>query len=286
MKKVFLLACAAAVCMSSCMMKSEHEELMKQKEQEKIDEVERVQKQANEYLSVINEVTENFRQIKNVEMGIIDQSNSQEGFSSDAKGQIAEDFRLISERLQQNNAKLDSLEAALSKSKGQVGGLRGTIASLRKQLKESKEEMESLRQQLAAKDIQIAQLDSLNKAQLNSINSANDSIKGFRIAQEALDKQLNAVWYIKGTKKELKAKGLKEKLLKTANINKSIFTEVDRRDFTELDLGSKKAELTTSHPAASYSLERKSATDKNLVLKIKDYDAFWSNSKILVIQTR
>lgn len=272
--------------MSSCMMKSEHEELMAAKEQEKIDAVKKVQDQANEYLSVINEVTENFRQIKNVEMGIIDQSNSQEGFSSEAKGQIAEDFKLISERLQQNNAKLDSLEAALSKSKGQVGGLRGTIASLRKQLKESKEEMESLRQQLAEKDIKIAALDSLNRIQLDSINSAKKSIDGLKASQESLDKQLNMVWYIKGTKKELKAKGLKEKLLKTANINKSIFTEVDRRDFTELDLGSKKAELTTSHPAASYSLERKSATDKNLVLKIKDFDAFWSNSKILVIQTR
>lgn len=272
--------------MSSCMMKSEHEELMAAKEAEKNAEIEKVQNQANEYLSVINEVTENFRQIKNVEMGIIDQSNSQEGFSSDAKGQIAEDFRLISERLQQNNAKLDSLEAALSKSKGQVGGLRGTIASLRKQLKESKEEMESLRQQLAEKDIKIAALDSLNRIQLDSINSAKKSIEGLKTTQESLDKQLNMVWYIKGTKKELKAKGLKEKLLKTANINKSIFTEVDRRDFTELDLGSKKAELTTSHPAASYSLERKSATDKNLVLKIKDFDAFWSNSKILVIQTR
>lgn len=272
--------------MSSCMMKSEHEELMAQKEAEKNAEIEKVQNQANEYLSVINEVTENFRQIKNVEMGIIDQSNSQEGFSSDAKGQIAEDFRLISERLQQNNAKLDSLEAALSKSKGQVGGLRGTIASLRKQLKESKEEMESLRQQLAEKDIKIAALDSLNRIQLDSINRVNDLAAQHLAHIQTQDKQLNTVWYIKGTKKELKAKGLKEKLLKTANINKSIFTEVDKRDFTELDLGSKKAELTTSHPAASYSLEKKSATDKNLVLKIKDYDAFWSNSKILVIQTR
>jgi chromosome segregation ATPase len=286
MKKVFLLACAAAVCMSSCMMKSEHEELMAAKEAEKNAEIEKVQNQANEYLSVINEVTENFRQIKNVEMGIIDQSNSQEGFSSEAKGQIAEDFKLISERLQQNNAKLDSLEAALAKSKGQVGGLRGTIASLRKQLKESKEEMESLRLQLAQKDIQIAALDSLNKVQSDSINRVNALSAQQFAAIQAQDKQLNTVWYIKGTKKELKAKGLKEKLLKTANINKSIFTEVDKREFTELDLGSKRAELTTSHPAASYSLERKSATDKNLVLKIKDYDAFWSNSKILVIQTR
>ena len=95
---------------------------------------------------------------------------------------------------------------------------------------------------------------------------------------------MNSGWYVIGKKSDLKAKGLKEGDLKTAKVNKSNFTKIDIREFSELDLGSKKAKLYTSHPESSYSLVKRSADDKNLILKIKDHKSFWANSRILVVQ--
>ena len=108
------------------------------------------------------------------------------------------------------------------------------------------------------KDIKIKELDEL----VESLNSTRDSLNNLADQQiaaiKAQDEELNSAWYIIGTKKELKAKGLKEGDLKKAKINKSIFTKVDVRELSELDLGSKKAKLYTSHPENSYSLTKKS----------------------------
>ena len=79
---------------------------------------------------------------------------------------------------------------------------------------------------------------------------------------------------------------MKEGAIKSARIDKSGFTKVDIREISELDLKSRKAKLYTFHPESSYSLERKTPDDKNLVLKITDYKTFWANSKILVIEIK
>ena len=45
----------------------------------------------------------------------------------------------------------------------------------------------------------------------------------------------------------------------------------------------KKAELKTSHPAGSYSIETVGGT---VVIKIKDAKKFWEKSNFLVVQTK
>ena len=75
-------------------------------------------------------------------------------------------------------------------------------------------------------------------------------------------------------------------LKKGGDIRTSDFTKVDKRDFTELDLKTKKAVILSRHPLTSYTLLPKSAEDKTLILKIKDYNRFWSTSDYLIIQTK
>lgn len=137
---------------------------------------------------------------------------------------------------------------------------------------------------MEAKDIKIKELDDA-VASLQQMRDSLDNVSSQQAAAiKAQDEELNTAWYIIGTKKELKAKGLKEGDLKSVKVNKNIFTKIDIREFSGMELGSKKAKLYTSHPASSYSMTKKSASDKNLVFKINDYSAFWGNSRILVIQ--
>lgn len=240
--------------------------------------------QMNDYLSTIMEVQSNIKNIKETQMGIIEDMNGAEGVTSESKANIQNSFRSISDYIENSKKQIDQLEADLASAKQSAASFKGIVASLRKDLKESTAKIADLQSQLEEKNIKIAELDRAVEA----LNAMKDSLNNVSFTQaaaiKAQDEELNTAWYIIGTKKDLKAKGLKEGDLRTARINKSIFTKVDIREFDGLDLGSKKAKLYTSHPESAYSLDKKSATEKTLVFKIKDYSLFWSSSKILVIQ--
>lgn len=240
--------------------------------------------QMNDYLATIMMVQSNIKNIKETEMGIIQNVEGAEGVTSESKERIQESFQSITEYIANSKKQIEQLEADLSSAKQSAASFKGIVAGLKRDLKERTEEIQKLKSQLEEKDIKIAELDKA----VERLNAMQDSLNNVSSQQaaaiKAQDEELNTAWYIIGTKKELKAKGLKEGDLKTARINKSIFTKVDIREFTGLDLGSKKAKLYTSHPATAFSLDRKSATEKTLVFKIKDYSSFWASSRILVIQ--
>ena len=284
MKKAILFASVALVAATSC-----------NPWQGEIDQANRTsdslrtvladERQISQQMSdLFEEVNANMKQIKEVELGILD-DKGQEGGTN--KATIQEDFKLISERIQQSNDKIKDLEEKLEKSNGQLSGLRGTINKLKKQLAESQTEMAKLKEELEAKNIKIADLENKHTAAMASIDSVNAVSAMQAAAIAAQDAELNAVYYLAADKATLKAKGLLEKVLKKGgDVRTSDFTKVDKRDFTELDLNTKKAILISLHPMSSYTLLPKSAEDKNLVLKIKDYNKFWANTDKLIIQTK
>ena len=73
-------------------------------------------------------------------------------------------------------------------------------------------------------------------------------------------------------------------MLAESDINKDYFTEIDVRTTKEIKLYSKSADVLTTHPAGSYSLDKDA--EGNLTLHITDEKTFWSVSKYLVIQVR
>lgn len=238
----------------------------------------------NGYLALISEVQANFRNIKQTELGIMDEAQGAEGVSADSKQKIQQDFETIHHAFQDSRAKLDSMEQALKKAEGKLPYLRGLVAGLQKDLKENEKTIKDLKAQLDQKNIKIAALDS-TITRVSAVRDSIDEVSAARqMAIEAQDAELNTGYYFLANKKTLKEKGLKD--LQGATINESICTKIDIREFTELPLGCKKAVILTSHPSNSYSLVKTSADDKNLILKITNYKAFWSNSKKLVIAAK
>jgi hypothetical protein len=96
---------------------------------------------------------------------------------------------------------------------------------------------------------------------------------------------LHTAWFVFGTKKELKEQNILDagEVLRS-NFNKDYFTKIDIRIDKEIKLYSKSAEILTSHPAGSYTLQRDA--NKQYVLRITNPDAFWHTSKYLVIQVK
>ena len=98
------------------------------------------------------------------------------------------------------------------------------------------------------------------------------------------DRELNTVRYCIGTSSDLKEMNIVRRgQVLTEGHNDTYFTKADMRNLKVIPLMAKKANVLTSHPASSYELIR--GTDKMLTLRIKDPQAFWKNSKMLVIQT-
>ena len=106
------------------------------------------------------------------------------------------------------------------------------------------------------------------------------------------DLDLHKAWFVFGTRKELREENIltdggflkKDKVLAESDMNKDYFTEIDVRTTKEIKLYSKSADVLTTHPAGSYSLDKDA--EGNLTLHITDEKTFWSVSKYLVIQVR
>ncbi len=238
----------------------------------------------NGYLALISEVQANFRNIKQTELGILDEAQGSENVSADSRQKIQQDFETIHNAFQDSRMKLDSMEQALKKAEGKLPYLRGLVANLQKDLKENEKTIKDLKSQLDQKNIKIAALDS-TIVRANAVNDSINEVAAVRMAaMEAQDAELNTAYYFLANKKTLKEKGLKT--LQGATINEGMCTKVDIREFTELPLGCKKADILTSHPANSYTLVKTSDENKDLILKITNYKAFWSNSRKLVVRAK
>ena len=284
MKKVLLFSAFLALISTSC-YKSDMEYAQYQRDSIK-GEKDKVEDEMETYLEIIQDVQANFNSIKSTELGIIEETAGAEGVNAETKDKLASDIQTISEALRANRAQIAQLDSALAKAKGNAAYFRGLVSGLQKQLKDSEAGLKKMKQTLDDKDVKIAELDKT----IEEMNLAQDTLRQQYEEQLATAQQqeaeLNTAYYFVGDKAAIKSKGLKAKLLASASINTSYFTKVDIREFTELDLGAKKAFVLSSHPINSYTLTRKSEEDKNLVLKITNYSAFWSNTHKLIIQVK
>ena len=105
---------------------------------------------------------------------------------------------------------------------------------------------------------------------------------------KAID-ELNTVYYVIGTKDELKEHSIiegggflrKTKIL-PSDFDRNYMQRADRRTLTSLPLDSKKAKVLTNQPSDTYTIESGANDMKTLV--ITSPDAFWQTSNIVVIQ--
>ena len=238
-------------------------------------------------MGTVEQIQEGFRQINEAENIVTMQAQHGENSNKQA---IADNMHLIQDKMKLNRALIANLQDQLRSSTGANSRLKSTLSQMVKkfqaQLEEKTKEIDKLRAQLAEKDIKIAaqdeQITSLNNS-VNSLSSSNEQ-KAQTIA--AQDQQLYTAYYVFGTKKELREQRILAHgdVLKSKDFNRDYFTRIDYRVTKTIRLYSKSAQLNTSHPADSYSLERDA--QGQYVLRITNPDRFWSVSKYLVITVK
>ncbi len=283
MKKLLILP-LCLMALVACNNGKKAEEKAQQERDSLMQVIDEKETELNEIMGAINEVQEGFRQINEAE-GRITVANSNPEASS-SRDVIRDNITFIQETMQQNRAKIEQLREKLKTTTVNVEKLTKTIENLSAQLDEQTKRVQELEAQLAEKNIQIAeqgeQINNLNE----NVNTLEADNKEKQATIQAQDKDLHSAWFVFGTKAELKEQKIlvKGDVLKNGDFNKDYFTKIDTRIDKEIKLYSKSAEILTTHPKGSYTLDKDAK--KQYVLKITDPSKFWSTSKYLVIQVR
>ena len=282
MKKVLFLAAICAAMLTACGGKGKSDQANSE-----IDSLQNLVNEKNEVINdmaeAINEIQAGFQQINEAEERVNMLSQSAERNSN--VDNIRENMQFIQETMEAQRQKIADLEAKFKAGSQQNSKLQNLIAGLNKQLEEKAQAIEALTAQLAEKDVQIAALNENVKtlsAENTAVKQQNDETKQVVKKQDA---ELNAAWYVFGTKKELK----EQKILQNGDVlkgdyNKEYLTKIDIRTTRVIPLNSKSAKILTTPPTESYKLMKDSKGEYTLC--ISDNVAFWSISKYLVIQVK
>lgn len=280
MKKLFLVACVAAFCLTGCNNgKNDSAAQNTAQADSLIGIIAQKDSEINDLLGTLNEIEEGFQQISEAEHRV---SLAKDGEGVNKKQKLKEDIQFIADRMKQNRELIAKLQKQLANGTLKGAQLQKTIEGLQKQLEEKDAQLQTLREELDKKDIHIAALDET----VNNLNTKTNRLTAESNQKtetiNAQDKQIHTAWYVFGTKKELKEQSIiQDGKVMTGNFNKNYFTKVDIRNLSEIKLYSKSAKLLTIHPSSSYSLVRDA--NKQYTLHITNSQLFWSTSKYLVV---
>ena len=280
MKKLFLVACVAAFCLTGCNNGKNDSAAQNNAQADSLNGIiAQKDSEINDLLGTLNEIEEGFQQISEAEHRV---SLAKDGEGVNKKQKLKEDIQFIADRMKQNRELIAKLQKQLANGTLKGAQLQKTIEGLQKQLEEKDAQLQTLREELDKKDIHIAALDET----VNNLNTKTNRLTAESNQKtetiNAQDKQIHTAWYVFGTKKELKEQSIiQDGKVMTGNFNKNYFTKVDIRNLSEIKLYSKSAKLLTIHPSSSYSLVRDA--NKQYTLHITNSQLFWSTSKYLVV---
>ncbi len=202
---------------------------------------------------------------------------------------IKQDLAAYADLLTRQRERINQLEAQMGEGGKERERMKGLIGILSKQIEEKDATIQKLQKKVETQDFNVALLqDEINGlytkiATLKHENKSKD--EAIKVAQE----MLNEGYYIIGSSSELKKLGvLSSRFLGKSKVNvdqidESIFTKIDTRDFLQLTIPSKKVTIKSQHPSTSYKLttDKKSGTT---TLDIVDELDFWSVTRFLIIQ--
>ena len=284
-KLVYAIACALAVASCNQDAAKKAEQIAQQQRDSLEQIISQKDNEINDMMTTLSDIEEGFREITEAQSRV---TLAKQGEGTNTMQRIKENFQFIQSVMQQNKELINKLKQQVRESSVKGGQLKKIIDNLTQQLETKDHQLQALREELDRKDIHIAELDE----KVASLNTNVTSLKEDNEKKEetitSQDKALHTAWFVFGTKDELKEQRIlskdglfsKTKLLEK-DFNKDYFTKIDIRIDKEIKLYSKSAQIMTSHPAGSYTLQRDA--NKQFVLRISDPETFWSTSKYLVV---
>jgi hypothetical protein len=241
----------------------------------------------NELFGSINQIEKNLADITAREKLITAAPVDEKRMDMDVRDKIVDEIISINNMIEMNKKQLAVLKDQLKRSDVKTAALQETIKLLTSRLEDKEEEISGLKEQLVKLNFTIETLNATVDTLLEETASQSKVIS----QQDAMLGEMNTIWYVVGSKKELSDKGIIEKAggLLSGNmkmsemINPDYFTTADMRNITSVSFQSSKAELVTIHPEGSYKFVVENEKIKGL--EITNPKDFWKSSRFLVIMT-
>ncbi len=238
----------------------------------------------NALFASYNEIEENLAVIRERENLI--RAAGTGDLSDDAKNRIAQDLTMIAELMEQNRQTIASLRRQLRNSNVRIQEFENTIELLTQTIEKKDAEIIELSNQLAEKNAELSTL-------AGKIKDISSDLAETKEELARKDSDLHTAWYVIGTERELRSKGIVTReggfvgIGRTrqldSDFNAKHFSEIDIREVKNIPINQRSARLVTTHPTESYNL----IGDRNIEsLEILNYKDFWMTSKHLVIIVR
>lgn len=288
MKKVVLISLCAVTMLASCVQNSKEYKQMKAENDSLKIESARNTAELNDMLTILNEVEDDIKSIREAENYLSYQNRDGE-LTPSKREQIKQNMQLITETLKKNKQQISELEDKLNKSSINSSALRKTIERLNSEMDQKALMIAGLQEELANKNVRIQELDEMISTLNEDVEILSTTTALQSESLQAQDKELHTAYYCFGTAKELKDQNIltggglfsKSKVLE-GDFNREYFMPVDIRETKDISLFAKKANLRSNHPDGTYEFVKDE--DENLTLKITNEDLFWSLGRYLVIQ--
>ncbi len=286
-KKLLGFSFLTFVVLSSCNYKVIDYQAIQDERDSIAQEMEEMHAEMESYFATINLIQQNIDKIKNAEK-VISLLSPEDENDIDNRNKINDDLVFISEMLRANKDEIKQLKAQLKTSSFKFIELEKTVARLTKALDEETVKVKMLMQRLEEKDSLITRLHVDIEDLTGNIDSLEQEKEEHLSQIEEQDATIHTAWYVFGTKKELKEQKIitsegwfRPSRVLESDFNKNYFVRIDTRNTHAIPLYSTKAKILSTHPKASYSLEKENGT---LTLLITERKEFWSVSSYLVIE--
>lgn len=288
MKKFIILGIGASIFfMSSCVESSQKYKDL----QARLDSLNTVYTvQHNEMESMfadINDISAGMQSLRDAEHLLTLEAEKENKPGSKSKEQLARlknDVQAITEAIAGYKSQIAKLEG---KNRSQSAEFKKMIANLNAELELRSENITEITDQLAKTNKELAvKLQEVQHLTQN-VDSLDKETKSQKMTIAEQDQAIHTANYLIGSKKQLKdaevisRQGIFCPPIVSSQAQKADFVNVDIRETKSIPLNTKKAKLLSVHPVDSYTLEAEE--DGNLTLKINDENAFWKQTKYLVV---
>ncbi len=239
-------------------------------------------------LNLVNDISADMIQLKNIEM-IVSSPSGLNGETTSQRRQILNDMQAVKQTLAERRQRLAQLEDKLKKNSQQNTMLLKTIENLKAQIEQNEMTIQTLNKQLAEANIKIQDLNI-------AVDSLNTSVAEEKAGKEKaqaeasnLTTELNTCYYAIGSKKELESHNiiqtgfLRKTKIMQGDYQMNYFTAIDKRTASRIPLYNKKAKVLTNQPKDSYKIVEDEKGMK--VLEITNPSRFWAATNYLIIQT-
>jgi hypothetical protein len=237
-------------------------------------------KELDEITSSMNQIESNLAAIRRNEIAI-DSLRKIGGEKQEEK--INQLIKEIDKYVDANRKKVIQLEQQMKNTRNESMGLARLVDQQKHTVYEKEQQIVSL----------MNTITNLRQELLYTINTKNAEINTKQRLLEEKEATMNTVYYTFGSRDKLSDDGIirKEggvlgagksfKLASKFDVNR--FKLANMKELNQIDLGvvDKKSVITT-HPAESFYFVKSSG---RTILKIVDYQKFWSISKYLVVET-